>query len=254
MTAQSEQHFAGRTAIVTGASRGIGLAVAQRLVDRGANVVITARDRANVEAAVASLGEERAIGVVGSADDVEHQATAIAAAIDRFGRLDFLVNNAGINPLYGPLIQADLSAARKIVDVNAIGALSWIQQAHRAWMAEHGGVIVNMASVAGVRPSHGIAMYGSSKAMLTHITQALAVELGPGIRVNGVAPGVVKTDFAQPLYVGREDQVAANYPAGRLGEPEDIANAVEFLLSDRSSWITGQLLVVDGGVTLGAIE
>lgn len=250
MNAVDSRSFQGRTALVTGASRGIGLAIAQRLVELGASVVITARNADNVAAAVEQLGAEHASGVAGSADDAAHQQEAVATAIDRFGSLDFLVNNAGINPLYGPLIETDLQAARKIVDVNALGALAWTQHAYRAWMGEHGGVVVNVSSLAGIRPSANIAMYGASKAMLAHLTQALAVELGPKIRVNGVAPGVVKTDFAQPLYAGREEDVAAGYPARRLGVPEDISNAVAFLLSNEASWITGQMLVIDGGITL----
>ena len=117
-------------------------------------------------------------------------------------------------------------------------------------MGEHGGSIVNVASVAGLRPSPGIGMYGVSKAALIRLTTELAVELGPGIRVNAVAPAVVKTKFATALYEGREEEVSAAYPLKRLGVPEDVAGAVAFLLSDAASWITGQTLVLDGGVTL----
>ena len=243
--------FDGRTAIVTGASRGIGLAIAQRLVDDGARVVVTARKQEALDAAVAQLGgPEHAIAVAGPSDDPAHQDETVAAAISRFGSLDFLVNNTGVNPAYGPLMQLDLAAARKIVEVNDIAALSWVQKAHAAWLAEHGGAIVNVASVAGLKPAPGIAFYGASKAMLIHLTQELAVELGPGIRVNAVAPAVVKTKFATALYEGREDEVAAPYPLKRLGEPEDIGGAVAFLLSDDAAWITGQTMVLDGGITM----
>ena len=245
--------FEGRTAIVTGASRGIGLAIAQRLVDDGARVVITARTPEALEKAVAGLGgPERAVFVPGHADDPDHQAETVATAIDTFGSLDFLVNNTGINPTYGPLMGLDLSAARKMVDVNGLAPLAWTQQAHRAWMGEHGGAVVNVASVAGVRPAPGIAMYGATKAMLIHLTEELAVELGPTIRVNAVAPAVVKTKFATALYEGREEQVAATYPLKRLGVPDDIGSVVAFLLSDDAGWMTGQALVVDGGVLLAA--
>lgn len=243
--------FVGKTAIVTGASRGIGLAVAERLVAEGARVVITARKQEALEAAVEQLGgPEHAIAVAGRADDVDHQAEAVKRAIDTFGSADLLVNNTGINPAYGPLIELDLDAARKIVEVNCLAALSWAQQAYRAWMGEHGGAIVNVSSVAGIRPAPGIGFYGASKAMLIHITQELAVELGPDIRVNAIAPAVVKTKFATKLYEGREDEVAAAYPLKRLGVPEDIGSVVSFLLSDDAAWMTGQLLVIDGGVTL----
>lgn len=243
--------FAGKTAIVTGASRGIGLGIAQRLVDEGAKVVITARKQEALDEAVARLGGAGyALGVAGKADDAEHQADAVATAIETFGSVDLLVNNTGINPVYGPMIEIDLQAARKIIEVNCLAALGWTQQAHRAWMGEHGGAVVNVSSVAGIKPAPGIGFYGASKAMLTYITQELAVELGPRLRVNAVAPAVVKTKFATALYEGKEAELAETYPLKRLGVPEDIAGAVAFLLSDDASWVTGQLLVLDGGVTL----
>jgi len=248
--------FEGKTAIVTGASRGIGLAIAERLVADGAKVVITARKKEALDEAVASLGgAEHAIGVAGRADDVEHQAATVAAAIETFGGADLLVNNAGINPAYGPLMELDHDAARKITEVNCLGTVSWTQQVYRAWMRDHGGAIVNVASVGGVRPAPGIAYYGASKAMLIHLTEELALELGPNIRVNAVAPAVVKTRFASALYEGREDEVAAVYPLKRLGEPEDIGSVVAFLLSDDAAWMTGQTAVIDGGLTLaGGVE
>ncbi|WP_194827428.1 SDR family oxidoreductase [Nocardia sp. XZ_19_231] len=243
--------FAGKTAIVTGASRGIGFGIAERLVSEGAKVVITARTQDALDDAVEQLGgAEHALGVAGRADDIEHQADAVGRAIAAFGSVDLLVNNTGINPVYGPMIEMDLQAARKIIEVNCLAALSWAQQVHKAWMDEHGGAVVNVSSVAGVRPSPGIGFYGASKAMLTYITQELAVELGPNIRVNAVAPAVVKTKFATALYEGREQELAETYPLKRLGVPEDIAGAVAFLLSADAAWITGQLLVVDGGMTL----
>ena len=243
--------LAGRTAIVTGASRGIGLAIAQRLVADGARVVITARKQAALDEAVEALGgPDHAVAVAGQADDAEHRSQTVRAALATFGSVDILVNNTGINPTYGPMIEMDLDAARKIVEVNCIAALAWTQEAYRAWMGEHGGSVVNVSSVAGIRTASGIGMYGASKAMLTHITQELAVELGPRTRVNAVAPAVVKTRFATTLYEGKEDEVAANYPLKRLGVPEDVSGAVAFLLSDEAAWVTGQLLVIDGGVTL----
>ena len=248
----SSRRFEGRTAIVTGASRGIGLGIAERLVAEGARVVLTARKAEALEEAVAHLGgSEVAVAVAGKADDPAHQQETVARALDAFGSLDLLVNNAGINPAYGPMIELDLGAARKIVEVNCIAALAWTQAAHRAWMGEHGGAVVNVSSVSGVRPAPGIGMYGASKAMLISMTELLAVELGPGIRVNAVAPAVVKTKFASALYEGREEQVSAAYPLKRLGVPADIAGAVAFLLSKDASWLTGQTVVLDGGVTLG---
>ncbi|WP_433622660.1 SDR family oxidoreductase [Nocardia sp. CA-120079] len=243
--------FDGKTAIVTGASRGIGLAIAQRLVADGARVCVTARKKDALDAVIAELGgPEHAIAVAGRADDVEHQTEAIERTLETFGSVDFLVNNAGINPVYGPMVELDLAAARKVFEVNCLAAISWVQQAHKAWLGEHGGSVVNVASVAGIKPAPGIGFYGATKAMLVHITQELAVELGPSIRVNAIAPAVVKTQFATALYDGREEQVASAYPLKRLGVPEDIGSVAAFLLSDDAAWLTGQLIVVDGGVTL----
>ena len=241
-----------RVAIVTGASRGIGLGIATELVRQGAKVCVTARGADSLAAAVAELGgPDVAIAVPGKADNADHQAEAVARTMEAFGRLDMLVNNTGINPVYGPIVDTDPAAAAKILAVNVLAPLAWTRRARDAWMGEHGGSIVNVASISGVRASPGIGMYGVSKAALIRLTMELAVELGPRIRVNAVAPAVVKTKFATALYEGREEQVSAAYPLKRLGVPEDIAGAVAFLLSDQASWITGQTLVLDGGVTLG---
>jgi NAD(P)-dependent dehydrogenase (short-subunit alcohol dehydrogenase family) len=240
-----------RVAIITGASRGIGLGIAAELVRQGARVCVTARGQEALDAAVAELGgPDVAIAVPGKSDDAGHQAEAVARTIEAFGSLDMLVNNTGINPVYGPISDVDPVAAAKILAVNVLAPLAWIRRARDAWMGEHGGSVVNVSSVAGLRPSPGIGMYGVSKAALIRLTMELAVELGPRIRVNAVAPAIVKTQFATVLYEGREEQVAAAYPLKRLGVPEDIAGAVAFLLSEQASWITGQTLVLDGGVTL----
>ncbi|MER5864978.1 SDR family oxidoreductase [Kitasatospora sp. NPDC002040] len=244
--------FKDRVALVTGASRGIGLGIARELVERGARVCVTARNPEPLAEAVRELGgPDHAIAVAGKADDPAHQAEAVARTMEAFGRLDLLVNNTGINPALGPVLDIDQGVAAKILAVNVLAPLAWTRLAHAAWMGEHGGAVVNVASVAGIRSSLGIGMYGVSKAALIRLTTELAAELGPAVRVNAVAPAVVKTRFAEALYEGREEQVAAAYPLKRLGLPEDIGGAVAFLLSDDAAWITGQTLVVDGGVTLG---
>jgi NAD(P)-dependent dehydrogenase (short-subunit alcohol dehydrogenase family) len=239
----------GKVAVVTGASRGIGLAVAERLVAEGARVCVTARKPDALDAALERLGgPDRALAVAGRSDDEDHQAETVAQTMETFGSIDLLVNNAGINPAYGPLVDLDLAAARKIVEVNCLATLSWVQRAHRAWMGGHGGAIVNISSVTALRPATGIGFYAASKAMLASLTQQLALELAPGIRVNAVAPAVVKTRFSTRLYADREAEVAAGYPLGRLGVPDDIGGVVAFLLSADAAWLTGQTVVVDGGL------
>jgi NAD(P)-dependent dehydrogenase (short-subunit alcohol dehydrogenase family) len=246
-----DKDFEGRVALITGGTRGIGLGIAQELVNRGAKVVITARKEEELAKVVAELGDDVAAAARGSADDEAHQAAAVALAIERFGRLDHLVNNAAVNPQYGPLVDAELSAVRKVFEVNVTATLAWTQQAWRAWLKDNGGSILNVASVGGIRAGAPIGAYNASKAALIHLTRQLGVELGPNVRVNAIAPAVVKTTFAKALYEGREDDVAQAYPLKRLGVPEDTAKAAAFLLSDDASWITGETLVVDGGVTLG---
>lgn len=247
----SVTRFAGRTALVTGASRGIGLAVAQRLVAEGARVVVTGRKPGRLTEAVALLGgPDRALGVAGDTVDDEHRAAAVTRAVEAFGGLDLLVNSAGINPVFGPLVDLDLAAARTTVEANVVAALSWVQHAHRAWLGEHGGAVVNLSSIGAFAPSAGLGAYSASKLMLVHLTRTLALELGPGVRVNAVAPALVKTRFSTAIYDGREAEATADYPLGRLGTPEDVAAAVTFLLSADASWITGQTLLLDGGLTL----
>jgi NAD(P)-dependent dehydrogenase (short-subunit alcohol dehydrogenase family) len=245
-----EQSFAGKVAVITGGSRGIGHAVARELVGLGAKVCVTGRKAEVLEQAVEDLGSDVAIGVAGRADDEGHQDKAVLRTLESFGSVDFLVNNAGVNPVYGPLVDLDLAAARKVVDVNSLAPLAWTQKVYRAWMREHGGAIVNVSSITALRPAEGVGMYGASKAMLAHLTKQLAFELGPGVRVNAVAPAVVTTAFASALYEGKESEVAKHYPVQRLGRPGDVSSVVAFLLSEAASWITGQVAVIDGGVTL----
>lgn len=242
----------GKGALVSGASRGIGYAVAAELLRRGANVLITARKPEPLAAAADQLralgGPGKVVAVAGNSGDADARAEQVDTAVAEFGSLDILINNTGINPVYGSLMDADLDAVRKIFDVNVVAALGYIQQAYRAWMGEHGGAVVNLASVAGIRSTGVIAAYGASKAALIRLTEELAWQLGPTIRVNAVAPGVVKTKFADALYSDNEEAVARTYPLHRLGTPEDVAALVGFLVSDQAAWITGEVVRVDGGL------
>ena len=245
----------GRAALVTGAGRGIGRAIAAELLTRDASVTITGRKADALAAAAAELvagpaggDATRVLAVTGNAGDAAARAEAVDRTVATFGGVHILVNNAGVNPQHGPLIDADLDAVRKVFETNVVAALGFVQLAHRAWMGAHGGAIVNVASVAGLRSTHDIGAYGASKAALIRLTEELAWQLGPGVRVNAVAPAVVRTRFATALYEGREEQVAAAYPLRRLGTPEDVAALVGFLASDAAAWITGETVRVDGGL------
>ncbi|MEB3064597.1 SDR family oxidoreductase [[Mycobacterium] zoologicum] len=240
----------GRTAIVTGASRGIGLAIGQRLAEAGANVVLTSRDQESADAAAAQVNGN-AIGVAAHVAEDGAARNCIDLTMERFGSVDILVNNAGTNPAFGPLIDQDHARFAKIFDVNLWGPLLWTSLAVKEWMGEHGGTVVNTASIGGMSSAPLMGMYNATKAALIHITKQLALELSPGVRVNAVCPGVVRTKLAEILWKENEDGMAAAMPLGRIGEPVDIAEAVAFLASDAASWITGQTLVIDGGQLLG---
>ena len=245
--------FSGKVALVTGATRGIGLGIAQEIVTRGGSVCITARKPDELDDAVRTLdpdGTGRAIAARGSADDDTHQQEAVDQVMSTYGRLDVLVNNAAVNPYYGPTIDADLGAVRKILEVNVVAVLAWTQKAWQAWMHDNGGAVLNVASVGGLRAGGPLGSYGLSKAGVIYLTKQLAQEMGPKVRVNAIAPAVVKTKFARALYENREDEVASHYPLQRLGSPDDTAKLAAFLLSDDASWITGETVTIDGGVTI----
>jgi NAD(P)-dependent dehydrogenase (short-subunit alcohol dehydrogenase family) len=244
-----------KVAIVTGATRGIGLATARSLLGSGAaGVTITSRRIENVEAAAdelaeAGFGPDRVLALAARADDDGDAESTIQATLERFDGLDILVNNAGTNPAGGSIMDVDMGAIDKTWQVNQRAPLVWSRLAHRAAMAERGGVIVNVASVGGIRPSPLIGAYNVSKAALIHLTHQLAFELAPKVRVNAVAPGIVKTRLSELLWTADEEAAGRTHPLGRLGVPEDVACAITYLASDQASWLTGVILPVDGGVS-----
>ena len=242
--------LSGRTAIVTGASRGIGLAIARQLADAGANVVITSRKQESADAAAAQIGE-KALGVGAHAVEEDAAKRCVDLTVDHFGGIDILVNNAGTNPAYGPLIDQDHARFAKTFEVNLWAPLLWTSLAVKAWMAEHGGAVVNTASIGGMHQSPYMGMYNATKAALIHVTKQLALELSPRVRVNAICPGVVRTRLAEALWKDHEQALSASTALGRIGEPADVASAVTFLVSDEASWITGETLVLDGGQLLG---
>lgn len=237
----------GKAAVVTGGSKGIGKGIAKAFADSGAHVLITARKADVLEAAAAELGPNVSwiTGHTGRPEDGER---VIAECIERYGSCDVLVNNAATNPYAGPLIEAPLSAWDKTVEVNLRGPLAWSQIAWQAWMKDNPGCsIINLASVGGYKTSSQLGLYAVLKAALIHMTKQLAAELAPNVRVNALAPAVVRTDFARILWEGdRGSETAKTYPLQRLGEPADIGEAALFLAAG-ASWMTGQTLVLDGG-------
>ena len=242
----------GKVALVTGGSRGIGKGIARLFAEAGAQVMITSRKAESCEETAKELGDavHWEAGHIGRSEDAER---VIDATIEKLGGLDILVNNAATNPYAGPTIDVDRLRWEKTLDVNLSAPLFWTQLAWQRSLKQNGGAVINISSVGGLGTSAILGVYDITKAALIHLTKQLAAELGPKVRVNAIAPGLIKTDFARILWEGdRGDQVAGAYPLGRLGEPADVAATALFLADDASSgWITGQAIVLDGGGIIG---
>ena len=235
----------GKTAVVTGASQGIGKAIAKSFVDAGAQVMLTSRKIDALQAAAKEMDGETDV-FAANAGDIDQAQACIDATMKRFGKIDILVNNAATNPYYGETLGVDSARFDKTFQVNLKGPLFWSQAVWNASMQKNPGVILNIASVGGLRAEQGLGVYNLTKAAVIHLTSQLACELGK-TRVVGIAPGLVKTLFASVLIENFGDKLAAALPTKRLGEPQDIANMALFLCSDLASWITGETYVVDGG-------
>jgi NAD(P)-dependent dehydrogenase (short-subunit alcohol dehydrogenase family) len=246
--------LAGKTALITGASRGIGRAIAFALAGEGANVVLSSRKQDSLEQVAGEIKAKHPDArVLARAAHVGHQEEAracVEAAVGEFGSVDVLVNNAGTNPYFGPMVDLDVARAEKTVQVNQLSVVLWTQAVWKASMAERGGSVVNIASIGGYLTEPGIGYYNATKAAVIHLTRQFAAELAPGVRVNAIAPGIVRTHLARALWENHEEQLNAALPLRRIGEPEDIAKTAVFLAGDNSSWMTGQTLVVDGGAQI----
>ena len=240
-----ELRLDGKTALVTGGSRGIGKAIAKSFVEAGAEVMITSRKAESCEETANEIGCVWEAGHVGKPEDAER---IVGACMDKLGGVDILVNNAGTGPYNGPTIDCDLPRWNKTFEVNLTAPLVFSQLCWNSHMKENGGVIINIASVGGFGTHPHIGVYDISKAALIHLTKQLGAELGPQVRVNALCPGLVKTDLSKFLWEGdKGDEVAELYPLKRLGEVEDLAAAACWLAADSGRWITGQAIVLDGG-------
>jgi NAD(P)-dependent dehydrogenase (short-subunit alcohol dehydrogenase family) len=240
-------------AIVTGASRGLGIAIAEGLAEHGAQLVLSSRKQIDLDREAERLSgrfpELPPLAFAAHAGREADLQRLVDEVMERFGRIDILVNNAGTNPYFGPLIDADLGMWDKTFEVNLRGYFILCQLVYRAWMEANGGNIINIASVGGLRPGFGLGVYDVTKAGVVMLTRQLARELGGKVRVNCIAPGLFKTRFAEALW-GNEtilNRVLAGNPMGRIGDPPEIAGTAVFLASDASSYVNGEVIVLDGG-------
>lgn len=243
-----------RVAIVTGGSRGLGSAIATGLAEQGARVVLSSRKQEDLDREAERINDRfpgSAVAIAAHAGRETDLHGLVDQTMERFGRIDILVNNAGTNPYFGPLLDAELSVWDKTFEVNLRGYFVLTKLVYGAWMEEHGGAVLNIASTGGLRPSFGLGVYDVTKAGVIMLTRQLARELGGKVRVNCIAPGLFKTRFAEALW-GNEavlERVVQTNPFGRIGSPEEIAGAAVFLVSDAASYVNGHVLVIDGGGT-----
>jgi NAD(P)-dependent dehydrogenase (short-subunit alcohol dehydrogenase family) len=244
----------GKVAIITGGSRGIGRAIALEFAKGGADVVVASRKLASCEAAVKEIEElgGRAIAVAAHTGKPEELENLVDETLKTFGKIDILINNAGTNPHFGATIDIEKGAWDKTFDVNVNGVFLLIQLAFDKWMREHGGAVINMASVAGLKPAPFTGTYCVTKAALIMLTRVLAAELGAfGIRVNAIAPGFIKTDMSKAVWSSDMfKEHVKTMPIPRIGETDDIVSAALYLASEASSFMTGETIVIDGGEML----
>lgn len=251
----SQFRLDGKVALITGASRGIGAAIAQSYAAVGATVVLASRKLEGLEAIAATIRQAGGNVHAQAAHTGDEQAidALVQATLDRFGRVDILVNNAATNPHFGPILEAETSHWQKTLDVNVLGYWRMIQACVPSMVAAGGGKIINVASIAGVRGQKNMGIYSVSKAAVIMLTQILAVELAAdNIQVNALAPGYVRTRFSQAIWddAERYAQLIQEIPQGRLAESSELIGMALYLASPASSFTTGATLVVDGGQTI----
>jgi NAD(P)-dependent dehydrogenase (short-subunit alcohol dehydrogenase family) len=248
----------GKVAVVTGSSRGIGRAIAERMAEAGALVAISSRKLDACEAVADSINARHpgaAFALKASISSKDDLRVLVERTRERFGGIDILVCNAASNPHFGPMAEIGDDQFRKVLESNII-ANHWLaQMVAPDMMARRDGSIIIVSSIGGFRGTQAIGAYNISKAADFQLARNLAVELGPfGIRANCIAPGLIRTDFARALWEDEPTRrnVLANTPLGRIGEPDDIAGAAVFLASQAGRFVTGQTIVVDGGLTISA--
>lgn len=247
--------FTNHVVLITGGTRGIGYATAREFAKAGAKVAITSRSLESAQAAAAEIEAETSgevLGIEAHVADADAATSACKQVAERFGAIDVLVNNAGTNPAFGPLIEQSHEALEKTFQVNTLAPIAWAREAVAHGLgkgSEPGRIasIINVSSIGALTVEPGLGAYNASKAALLHMTRQMACELGPAIRVNSVSPGIVRTKLSEVLWKNHEEAVAANTPMKRIGEPIDVANTILFLASDQASWITGENVVLDGG-------
>jgi NAD(P)-dependent dehydrogenase (short-subunit alcohol dehydrogenase family) len=241
-----------RVALVTGASRGIGSAIVNALAEQGARVALSSRKQGDLDAEAERINAkfpDSAVAIAAHAGKEEDLERLVKDVMERFGRIDILVNNAATNPYFGPVLDAELGAWDKTFEVNLRGVFLLTKLVYAASMEKNGGAIVNVASIGGIRPGYGLGVYDITKAGVIMLTRQLAKELGGKVRVNAVAPGIIKTRFAEALW-GNEaimERVRTSNPMGRIGTPDEVAGVVAFLVSDAASYVNGEVVVIDGG-------
>jgi NAD(P)-dependent dehydrogenase (short-subunit alcohol dehydrogenase family) len=258
MDARAQFDLTGKVALVTGGSRGIGEAIALALAEAGAQVVISSRKQGLLDRVAAKIEERggEALALATHVGEGEAVGTLVAQAVARFGGLDIAVNNAATNPHFGPLLSAGEGQWHKILDVNVVGYFRVAKAVVPEMRKRGGGKVINMASIAGLRPMPAMGVYSVSKAAVLALTQALAQELAAdNIQVNAIAPGVIKTRFSSLLW--RTESIAqgiqAATPVGRFGEVDDLTAAALYLASPASDFMTGGLMVIDGGMSVAGV-